>query len=88
MSDPDLLSIDDGKAMRGVPTSRLALKFLRVVPLVHPKRTLTGEAAEPIVTRVGQVIHEIGLGPNAVPSGMVVDAFVEAGEPKSAAPIG
>ncbi|MEY4833015.1 MAG: hypothetical protein RL527_1228 [Planctomycetota bacterium] len=69
-----------GKAqasLRGVPGSSLPLKFLRVVPLVQPKRTLTGEAAERIDTRVVQVIYELGKGTHIVQPGQVVDVYIE-----------
>ncbi len=69
-----------GKAqasLRGVPGSSLPLKFLRVVPLVQPKRTLTGEAAERIDTRVVQVIYELGQGTHRVQPGQVVDVYIE-----------
>jgi RND family efflux transporter MFP subunit len=69
-----------GKAqasLRGVPGSSLPLRFLRVVPLVQPKRTLTGEAAERIDTRVVQVIYELGKGTHTVQPGQVVDVYIE-----------
>lgn len=69
-----------GKAqasLRGVPGSSLPLTFLRVVPLVQPKRTLTGEAAERIDTRVVQVIYELGQGTHRVQPGQVVDVYIE-----------
>ena len=69
-----------GKAqasLRGVPGSSLPLTFLRVVPLVQPKRTLTGEAAERIDTRVVQVIYELGRGTHRVQPGQVVDVYIE-----------
>lgn len=69
-----------GKAqasLRGVPGSSLPLRFLRVVPLVQPKRTLTGEAAERIDTRVVQVIYELGQGTHRVQPGQVVDVYIE-----------
>lgn len=68
-----------GKAqasLRGVPGSSLPLTFLRVVPLVQPKRTLTGEAAERIDTRVVQVIYELGQGTHRVQPGQVVDVYI------------
>ena len=69
-----------GKAqasLRGGPGSSLPLRFLRVVPLVQPKRTLTGEAAERIDTRVVQVIYELGKGTHTVQPGQVVDVYIE-----------
>lgn len=64
-------------SLRGVPGSSIPLKFLRVVPLVQPKRTLTGEAAERIDTRVVQVIYELGKGTHSVQPGQVVDVYIE-----------
>lgn len=64
-------------SLRGVPGSSLPLTFLRVVPLVQPKRTLTGEAAERIDTRVVQVIYELGRGTHRVQPGQVVDVYIE-----------
>ncbi len=64
-------------SLRGVPGSALALRFMRVVPLVQPKRTLTGDAAERIDTRVVQVIYELGKGTHMVQPGQVVDVYIE-----------
>jgi len=64
-------------SLRGVPGSSLALQFLRVVPLVQPKRTLSGDAAERIDTRVVQVIYALGQGTHRVQPGQVVDVYIE-----------
>ncbi len=68
-----------GKALaiiRGGSRQQVALRFVRVVPDVAPKRTLTGENGERIDTRVVQVIYAMENPPAFVQPGMLVDVAV------------
>lgn len=75
-----------GKAVatiRGGSRMQVSLRFVRVVPDVQPKKTLTGENAERIDTRVMQVIYAVENPPAFLQPGMLVDVAVAA---KPAAP--
>jgi multidrug efflux pump subunit AcrA (membrane-fusion protein) len=77
---------EKGKAvasLRGGKQASFPLRFVRRVPLVQPKKTLSGENAERIDTRVLQVIYEFeGTGLPVAP-GQMLDVFIEsAGVPK------
>jgi multidrug resistance efflux pump len=70
-----------GKAVatiRGGSRMQVPLRFVRIVPDVQPKKTLTGENAERIDTRVMQVIYAIENPPSFLQSGMLVDVAVAA----------
>lgn len=70
----------EGKAMaalRGAKQTTFPLHFVRVVPLVQPKRTLTGENAERIDTRVMQVIYAFDEANPPVLPGQLLDVYVE-----------
>jgi multidrug resistance efflux pump len=70
-----------GKAVatiRGGSRMQVPLRFVRIVPDVQPKKTLTGENAERIDTRVMQVIYAIENPPAFLQSGMLVDVAVAA----------
>jgi len=62
---------------RGAADTRVALRFVRIEPLVVPKRQLTGDVAERVDTRVLQVIYRVE--PQAAPLyvGQQVDVFIE-----------
>jgi hypothetical protein len=75
-----------GKAIatiRGGSRIQVSLHFVRQVPDVQPKRSLTGDNAERIDTRVVQVIYALDNPPAFLQPGMLVDVAVAA---KSAAP--
>jgi multidrug efflux pump subunit AcrA (membrane-fusion protein) len=70
-----------GKAVatiRGGSRMQVSLRFVRVVPDVQPKKTLTGENAERIDTRVMQVIYAVEHPPAFLQPGMLVDVAVAA----------
>ena len=70
-----------GKAVatiRGGSRMQVSLRFVRVVPDVQPKKTLTGENAERIDTRVMQVIYAVENPPAFLQPGMLVDVAVAA----------
>ncbi len=70
-----------GKAVasiRGGSKTQVPLRFVRLVPDVAAKRTLTGENGERIDTRVIQVIYALENPPAFVQPGMLVDVAVAA----------
>lgn len=71
----------DGKAVasiRGGSRLQVPLRFVRIVPDVAPKRTLTGENGERIDTRVVQVIYALENPPAFLQPGMLVDVAAAA----------
>ncbi|MBI1304342.1 MAG: HlyD family efflux transporter periplasmic adaptor subunit [Phycisphaera sp.] len=62
--------------IRGGSRLQVRLRFVRIVPDVQPKKTLTGENAERIDTRVMQVIYAIENPPAFLQPGMLVDVAV------------
>ncbi|MFO1021405.1 MAG: HlyD family efflux transporter periplasmic adaptor subunit [Planctomycetales bacterium] len=62
---------------RGAEDHKLPLKFVRVEPMVIPKKSLTGSNSERVDTRVLQVIY--ALEPKDLPvfCGQQVDVFIE-----------
>lgn len=63
--------------VRGDAAHRLGLRFVRVEPYVAPKRSLTGDAAERIDTRVLRVVYALESPPANVYVGQQVDVFIE-----------
>jgi multidrug efflux pump subunit AcrA (membrane-fusion protein) len=72
------VSLTDGaKAfLKGQPERPIALRFVRVEPLVVPKKSLTGAFNERVDTRVLQVIYEFERGTLPVFVGQQVDVFL------------
>ncbi len=66
-------------ALRGNAGIRSPLRFVRFEPLVVPKRSLTGDAAERVDTRVLQVIYEIERSDPRFVVGQQMDVFIDAG---------
>lgn len=64
--------------VRGGSREQVPLRFVRVVPDVAPKKTLTGENSERIDTRVVQVIYALENPPSFLQPGMLVDVAVRA----------
>jgi multidrug efflux pump subunit AcrA (membrane-fusion protein) len=60
-------------SIRGGSRLQVPLRFVRIVPDVAPKKTLTGENSERIDTRVMQVIYALENPPDFVQPGMLVD---------------
>lgn len=65
-------------SVRGNPHRELTLKFLRVVPFVVPKRSLTGDITERVDTRVLQVIYVLEPGQQPIYVGQQLDVFIPA----------
>jgi hypothetical protein len=55
------------------------IEYVRTVPVVIPKRTLTGDNAERIDTRVLQLIYRFTENEPGVLPGQVLDVYVETG---------
>ena len=69
-----------GKAvasLRGGRQQSFPLRFVRRVPIMQPKRALTGENAERIDTRVMQLIYAFEDPNAAVSPGQLLDVYVE-----------
>jgi len=66
-------------SLRGNTAIRSPLRFVRAEPLVVPKRSLTGDAAERVDTRVLQVIYQIERNDPRFVVGQQMDVFIEAG---------
>ncbi|HZW06639.1 MAG TPA: efflux RND transporter periplasmic adaptor subunit [Phycisphaerales bacterium] len=67
-------------------TSQFALDFVRIEPLVIPKKALSGFAQERVDTRVMQIIFKIGSPASNVLVGQQVDIFINEGESRAAPP--
>jgi hypothetical protein len=64
---------------RGVPPRRLKLRFVRAEPYVVPKRSLTGDNAERVDTRVMELIFAIDEAKAPVHLGEQLDVFIGMG---------
>lgn len=66
---------------RGGAPGEFELKFLRVIPLVIPKRLLSGDSAERVDVRIMEIEYELpNPGTMALLPGQVVDVFIAAPE--------
>jgi HlyD family secretion protein len=64
-------------ALRGDASIRSPLHFVRIEPLVVPKRALTGDSSERVDTRVLQVLYEIERSDPRFFVGQQMDVFIE-----------
>ena len=64
--------------VRGDPSHKANLKFVRVEPYVIPKRSLTGDTTERVDTRVLQVIYSLEGSDLVVYPGQQMDVFIKA----------
>jgi len=73
-------------SVRGGADRQIKLSFVRIEPLVVPKRALSGQATERVDTRVMQVIYAIEPEGVTVLPGQQLDVFIEAddAQPKAA----
>ena len=62
---------------RGKPDMRYPLTFIRVEPLLIPKRSLNGNVSERIDTRILQIVYRLDQKGIEVFSGQQVDVFIE-----------
>ncbi|NBR86794.1 MAG: biotin/lipoyl-binding protein [Verrucomicrobia bacterium] len=71
--------------LKGDTQRKLPLRFVRIEPFVIPKRSLTGDSAERVDTRVLQIIFELDRPEVPVYVGQQVDVFIERTPTASAA---
>jgi multidrug efflux pump subunit AcrA (membrane-fusion protein) len=72
-----------GKAvavLRGGKVVEFPIEYVRTVPMVMPKRTLTGENSERIDTRVLELIYRFQQENPAVLPGQLLDVYIDSGE--------
>jgi multidrug resistance efflux pump len=62
---------------RGNAEKRIALQFVRVEPMVVPKRQLTGDVSERVDTRVLQVIYQVAVDNSDLYVGQQMDVYIE-----------
>jgi len=66
---------------RGQSTIHIPLRFVRIEPLVTPKKNLTGDTIEQVDTRVFQVIYALPDPINNIYVGQQMDVFIEDPQP-------
>ena len=71
--------------LRGNSQISFPLEFVRFEPYVIPKKSLTGDAAERVDTRVLQVIYRFRDPKTAVYDGQQIDVYIENAKPLKAA---
>lgn len=71
--------------LRGNSQISFLLEFVRFEPYVIPKKSLTGDAAERVDTRVLQVIYRLRDPKAAVYDGQQMDVYIENAKPLKAA---
>lgn len=64
-------------SLRGKASERMQLSFVRIEPLIVPKRSLTGASGERVDTRVLRVIYALPSGTTHAYPGQQVDVFIE-----------
>ena len=64
-------------SIRGSAGSRLNLRFVRIEPMVVPKRSLSGQLTERTDTRVLQIIYEIVSGVDMLWPGQQLDVLIQ-----------
>jgi multidrug resistance efflux pump len=64
-------------SLRGNSSIGFPLRFVRVEPLVVPKKSLTGDNTERVDTRVLQIIYEINASESKIYVGQQLDVFIE-----------
>jgi multidrug resistance efflux pump len=72
--------------VRGGADQKIPLEFVRIEPLVTPKRALSGFAEERVDTRVMQIIFKISSPSSHVFVGQQVDIFINEGEARTVIP--
>lgn len=68
-------------SLRGAPERRAELTYLRTVPRLQPKRTLSGGASERVDTRVMEVLYALDASALPVAPGQRVDVYVAESAP-------
>lgn len=70
--------------LKGSNDKKMPLRFIRIEPFVVPKKSLTGDSAERVDTRVLQIIYDLELPSFPIYVGQQVDVFIA--RPASAGP--
>ena len=65
--------------LKGDTKRKMTLRFVRIDPFVIPKRSLTGDSAERVDTRVLQIIFELDRPEFPIYVGQQVDVFIQRG---------
>jgi HlyD family secretion protein len=68
--------------VRGDPTAKAKLAFVRIEPYVIPKKSLTGDTTERVDTRVLQMIYSLKGSTLPVYPGQQMDIFIDAPAPR------
>ncbi|MCL4767174.1 MAG: efflux RND transporter periplasmic adaptor subunit [Hyphomicrobiaceae bacterium] len=68
-------------SLRGKASERMQLSFVRIEPLIVPKRSLTGASGERVDTRVLRVIYALPPGTADAYPGQQADVFIESAAP-------
>ncbi|MEO6184213.1 MAG: efflux RND transporter periplasmic adaptor subunit [Verrucomicrobiota bacterium] len=63
--------------LKGDTKSPIPLRFIRIEPFVIPKRSLTGDSAERVDTRVLQIVFELNRPQTPLYVGQQVDVFIQ-----------
>jgi HlyD family secretion protein len=71
--------------LKGSTQKAMPLRFVRIEPFVIPKRSLTGDSAERVDTRVLQIIFELDRSDTPMYVGQQVDVFIQRPADKSVA---
>jgi multidrug resistance efflux pump len=64
-------------SLKSMANMKFPLTFVRIEPYVVPKKSLTGDNAERVDTRVLQIIYRFDRPPFPVYAGQQVDVFIE-----------
>lgn len=82
IDEADIYRFQTGKtafaSVRGASAKQIPLTFLRIEPLVVPKRSLTGRSTERVDTRVLQAIYRLESSDARLFPGQLLDVFVTA----------
>jgi len=70
-------------SLKGDPARKAPLKFVRVEPLVIPKKSLTGSVSERVDTRVMQIIFQLDPAKLQAITGQQLDVYIEEGSPET-----
>lgn len=62
--------------LKGDTKNELPLRFIRIEPFVIPKRSLTGDSAERVDTRVLQIVFQLDRPKTSLYVGQQVDVFI------------
>lgn len=67
--------------LKGDTKKPMKLRFVRIEPYVVPKRSLTGDSAERVDTRVLQIIFQMDRPNSPIYVGQQVDVFIQRSQP-------